>query len=438
MSQSNLEFLGRLDFITAIRDLQIRVNRLERFGDGSDDSIGGIEETVLGEAEALKGVPSLRQINARYTGGYPAYREATPNALLPLDPNANIDLRRAGGEIFANRVTAGYSDNTAIMDGVDTTYRFWVGASNAGSATFSVTQTGAMYATSGSIAGMDISGCQLSIPSIYDYALRIYDSDYAAKPTLLGFQVVKALGLAIGAMNVLQTDANEPILQLQSTASDLTSAVVRLKAASGGGRTLEIGSSGSIDVSVIGRLAISADHRLGMDGTTGSVYTVYEAGASQLDTYVSGTLVRRASSACQQLLNPVTVRDAPSGSVIADIAASGTTVGGHLKANKFISFPDPTDLTVSSCAITVTQTYHTVTHSGGATACDLHTITGASTGRILILRTTNDTNDITLKDAAAGGNLRLAGDFTLDDADDTIMLLGHTTFWFELARSNNS
>ena len=359
MSRSNLEFLGRLPLVEQLRDLQIRVNRLERYPAGDDLPVS-VDDVVTGEAAERRGIPSLARVNAQYVHGFTAQQVATPNALLPLDPNANIDLRRAGGEIFANRVVAGYSDNTTVMDGVDTTYRFWVGASNAGSATFSVTQTGQMYATAGSIAGMDISGCQLSIPSIYYYALRIYDSDYAAKPTLLGFQVVKAVGLAIGAMNVLQTDANVPILQLQATASDLTSAVVRLKAGSSNVRELEIGSSGSIEVSLL----------------------------------------------------------------------------GNLKTSNFVSFPDSTTLTLSSGCVTATTSYHTIDTQGGAAACNCNTILGASPGRILILRSVADARDVTLKDAV--DNLRLNGDFTLDDSDDVIGLLGHTTFWFEMFRSSNA
>src|SRR3990167_5433361 len=135
MSQSNLEFLGRIQWLTRLKDLETRVARLERFGDGGDDPIAQGEATE-GEATTLQGPPSIRNTNTKFVNGLTATVEARPNALLALDPLGNVDYRRAGGTVFANRVVAGYGDNTAIMDGVDSSYRFWAGASAAGSAPF--------------------------------------------------------------------------------------------------------------------------------------------------------------------------------------------------------------------------------------------------------------------------------------------------------------
>ena len=61
----------------------------------------------------------------------------------------------------------------------------------------------------------------------------------------------------------------------------------------------------------------------------------------------------------------------------------------------------------------------------------IHTIGGGQDGSILVLRC----------QAAAAidntGNLRLRGNFTMDDPTDTLTLLKSGSNWIELARSNN-
>lgn len=75
---------------------------------------------------------------------------------------------------------------------------------------------------------------------------------------------------------------------------------------------------------------------------------------------------------------------------------------------------------------------------GGAGTDDLDTITltGALTGDVLIVSSTNSGRDTTLKDGT--GNLHLAGDFVLTNTDDRITLQYDGTNWVELARSDNA
>src|SRR3990167_3692519 len=97
MSQSNLEFLGRLDFITKIRELESRVSRLERYPNGAGDDPISIEDTTEGEVTTLRGTPSARSLNARWHGGYGINAEARPRSVLPLDNAGNVDYRKSGG-----------------------------------------------------------------------------------------------------------------------------------------------------------------------------------------------------------------------------------------------------------------------------------------------------------------------------------------------------
>jgi hypothetical protein len=67
---------------------------------------------------------------------------------------------------------------------------------------------------------------------------------------------------------------------------------------------------------------------------------------------------------------------------------------------------------------------------------DLNNIFGGMTGDIMVVRTASSARDITLKDGV--GNLRLAGDFTLDHVDDRICLINTGVGWAEVSRSNNT
>lgn len=71
---------------------------------------------------------------------------------------------------------------------------------------------------------------------------------------------------------------------------------------------------------------------------------------------------------------------------------------------------------------------------GGIASDNLNTINGGVRGDILIIRAANDARTVILKDGT--GNLVLAGDHTLDNSQDSILLVCYTN-WVELSRSNN-
>ena len=94
-----------------------------------------------------------------------------------------------------------------------------------------------------------------------------------------------------------------------------------------------------------------------------------------------------------------------------------------------------TSLTISSGEITVIYTYHAVDTSGGGSE-DLDTVNGGTHGDILILRAVNASRTVVCKDGT--GNLNLAGDFSLDNTQDLIVLLHTGGAWTELSRSGNA
>ena len=101
-----------------------------------------------------------------------------------------------------------------------------------------------------------------------------------------------------------------------------------------------------------------------------------------------------------------------------------------------------TERTIASGAITITHAYHTVDTEGDASTDDLTAInsytgdtSGFATGQILILRANNASRTVVVKDT---GNLKLAGDFSLDNNNDTITLIWTGSNWAEISRSDNA
>jgi hypothetical protein len=95
------------------------------------------------------------------------------------------------------------------------------------------------------------------------------------------------------------------------------------------------------------------------------------------------------------------------------------------------------ELTISSGAITIVRDYHAVDTEADAASDDLDTINGGTAEQILVLRPEDSTRTVVLKDGT--GNLRLAGDFTMDNLQDTITLIYDSAFsvWLEVSRSDN-
>lgn len=114
--------------------------------------------------------------------------------------------------------------------------------------------------------------------------------------------------------------------------------------------------------------------------------------------------------------------------------------GGSNNANisNMIGTPSPTTITISGGVINLTQSYHTVDTEGGAASDDVDTINDPidfDEVAIIVLRAESSSRTVVLKDGT--GNLRLAGDCSLDHNRDTITLIGTGGVWYEISRSDN-
>ena len=89
-------------------------------------------------------------------------------------------------------------------------------------------------------------------------------------------------------------------------------------------------------------------------------------------------------------------------------------------------------LTIVSQAVTITGSYHSLFTAANA---NLVTINGGVEGDILVVRGAGG-GAISARDNT--GNLRLAGNFSISSANDTMVLMFDGTNWIELCRSNNN
>ena len=111
------------------------------------------------------------------------------------------------------------------------------------------------------------------------------------------------------------------------------------------------------------------------------------------------------------------------------------TVTDDLTVSGKILTPDGGELTISSGAVTVTGNYHTVDTEADDATDNLNNINGGSAGMMLLLTAEDSARDVVVKDGT--GNIQTAGDFTLDNAQDTILLFYTGSVWKEVSRSDN-
>jgi hypothetical protein len=90
---------------------------------------------------------------------------------------------------------------------------------------------------------------------------------------------------------------------------------------------------------------------------------------------------------------------------------------------------------ISSGAIEYVTRHMTVDTESSAATDDLDTISGGVSGDRCVIQAADSARTVVCKDGT--GNLALAGDFSLDNAEDTIELIFNGTNWCELSRSNN-
>ena len=92
-------------------------------------------------------------------------------------------------------------------------------------------------------------------------------------------------------------------------------------------------------------------------------------------------------------------------------------------------------LTIATGAVTATGRWHLIDTEAAAATDDLDTISGTTAGQIYVFQAVNSARDVVFKDGT--GNLKMAGDFTADNVEDTITFISNGTNLYELARSGN-
>ena len=105
----------------------------------------------------------------------------------------------------------------------------------------------------------------------------------------------------------------------------------------------------------------------------------------------------------------------------------------ELKATGFDK--EPRELTISSGAVTVNQSSHSVDTEADAASDDLATINGMRSGSLLVVYASSSSRTVVLKDGT--GNLKLSGDCTLDNTEDIATLIKIGSNWQLVACTSN-
>jgi hypothetical protein len=114
-------------------------------------------------------------------------------------------------------------------------------------------------------------------------------------------------------------------------------------------------------------------------------------------------------------------------------------VSASLKTLGLFNIDKAGELTIAAGVVTITGSYHQIDTEADAATDILDTINGGSDGDILILRAADQTRTVVVKDGT--GNINCAGDFSLDNSADRMLLQYDTSLaggkWVEISRSDN-
>jgi hypothetical protein len=129
-------------------------------------------------------------------------------------------------------------------------------------------------------------------------------------------------------------------------------------------------------------------------------------------------------------------------SIGVDVLGSGTCSGITIANNNYSNVTTPIDTTfqlqtIASGVVTLTSYFNLVRidTEGAAASDDLDTINGGQFGQVTTFAANNTARTVVFKDGT--GNLRLAGDFSLDNSEDSITCIFNGSAWLEIARSDN-
>ena len=214
------------------------------------------------------------------------------------------------------------------------------------------------------------------------------------------------------------------------------------------GGTLGIDGNATVggDVSVAGgAIAVTNSEHVGLS-VTGSSFTAIAIESTGTNTDPNLSLQAKTGNAWtirndESASNEFVLRYGAATRLQIDTGGDMTVTGniavdGFIDVGTFLRLPAATELTIATGAVAAIQSHHTIDTESNAASDDLDTISGGSAGDILVIQPANDARDVVAKDGS--GNLKLAGDMTMDSDSDTLTLLSDGTNWTELARSSNA
>lgn len=108
---------------------------------------------------------------------------------------------------------------------------------------------------------------------------------------------------------------------------------------------------------------------------------------------------------------------------------------GDVEVRGFLNLGAGDAQTISGGVITAVSSFTIVDTEAAGSTDDLDTINGGTAGDELVITATSSARTIVAKDGT--GNLKLAGDFSMDNDEDTLKLLFDGSDWLEMSRSNN-
>jgi hypothetical protein len=375
------------------------------------DIIGSSSNNGTALKVAVVGTSNGLDINCSSSTGraITSTRAAGANPIIEILPTGAI----TGSGLLVSMPSAGSGIGTEIV--------------NAGSGKgILVTQTGTgiglqVSKTGGSAAVVDIvatstisgPGCLITMPSA---------------GSGVGLSVVQA-GSGIG-VQIAHSAVTEALRVTQSSASANGRAAIFEKTGAGTGTAVDITHAGNsgIALRVITTNAVTV-----IDATQGNdTYCIH---AKNTMAGATSPVIKMTSSATSK-----TQMDMEGTSALWYVSRWGVGYFPHIDYGLFQSY------TIASGAIAIFGTVEngSISVAGeGGVADDLDNITmshAAFGNPIIILKAASDTVTITVRnDGGGSGNLRMEGDFVMDNLHDRLTLQWESvsTKWCELSRSNN-
>ncbi len=242
-----------------------------------------------------------------------------------------------------------------------------------------------------------------------------------------------------GSINFADDDGAEELLILNQITGAALNYIQITNALTGNGPTLEAeGANANVDLNINAKGTGNINLNSNIDAGANYIFnmpTIRDTNENELLSFVTiGSAVNyiQITNAITAVA-PIIAAEGSDTNIDLQFAAKGT---GSIVNTNSINTDVAGLLTIATAAITKTKSFHRIAGEGAA-ADTLSTINGGNEGDILVLRSDDSANDITVDEA---GNIVLesAGSFIMTNVEDTLTLIFDGTNWLELSRSDNT